>query len=178
LHFHPFAPSRFEGNQTLSVSRLAGLMDCQASSVTTHVTSSLETGSADVTLGHSNNDFGSMGLRLYQHFRPSIRRFDYKRACGFDGVAAMHCLACAFGILTEKSSNPSGQSDCAPTDCLVVASGSWATKSGHLRTSTNLSRPTSVAASPGWRGCAKGDLALEKLISETLREYSSPFGLP
>jgi hypothetical protein len=34
----------------------------------------LETGSADVTLGHSNNDFESMGLPSYQHFRPSIRR--------------------------------------------------------------------------------------------------------
>jgi hypothetical protein len=43
-------------------------------SVTTREASPLETGSADVTLGHSNNDFESMGLPSYQHFRPSIRR--------------------------------------------------------------------------------------------------------
>jgi hypothetical protein len=43
-------------------------------SVATLVISRLETGCADASLGHSNNDFESMGLPSYQHCRPSIRR--------------------------------------------------------------------------------------------------------
>jgi len=43
-------------------------------SVTTLVISRLETGCADASLGHSNNDFEIMGLPSYQHRRPSIRR--------------------------------------------------------------------------------------------------------
>lgn len=35
---------------------------------------SVEIGPADASLGHSSNDFESMGLPAYQHFRPSMRR--------------------------------------------------------------------------------------------------------
>lgn len=63
-----------------------------------------ETGCGDASFGHSSNDFDSMGLPSYQHFRPSIRRYDHQRPCVFEGVAALHCcLACALGIPTGKS---------------------------------------------------------------------------
>ena len=73
------------------------------SSVTTLVTSLLEPGCADASLGHSNNDFESMGLPSYQHFRPLIRRQD-QYPCGFDGIAPLHfCFACAVGIPIDES---------------------------------------------------------------------------
>ncbi|MCP1966940.1 acyl carrier protein [Bradyrhizobium elkanii] len=52
----------------------------------------------EIRTGHSNNDFESMGLPSYQHFRPSMRRQDqYSR--GFGGITALHCcFACAVGI--------------------------------------------------------------------------------
>ena len=38
------------------------------------LTSSLEAGRVDTSLGHSNNDLESPGLPSYQHFRPSMIR--------------------------------------------------------------------------------------------------------
>jgi hypothetical protein len=50
-----------------------------------------------------NDDFESMSLPSYQHFRPLIRRQD-QYPCGFDGIAALHfCFACAVGIPLDKS---------------------------------------------------------------------------
>ncbi|MBR1300498.1 hypothetical protein [Bradyrhizobium sp. AUGA SZCCT0042] len=48
-----------------------GLPDFSVAAV---VTFPAETGCGDASLGHSSNDFDSMGLPSYQHFRPSIRR--------------------------------------------------------------------------------------------------------
>jgi hypothetical protein len=72
-------------------------------SETAPVTSLLEPGCLDGSLGHSNNDFESPGLPSYQHFRPSIRRQD-QYPCGFDGIAGLHCcFACAAGIPIDDS---------------------------------------------------------------------------
>jgi hypothetical protein len=69
----------------------------------TLVNSPSEFGCAEACAGHSNNDFESMGLPSYQHFRPSIRRQD-QYPCGFDGIAALHfCFACAVGIPIDES---------------------------------------------------------------------------
>jgi|ERR1700722_5060435 hypothetical protein len=57
---------------------------------------------AEACAAHSNDDFDSMGLPSYQHFRPSIRRQD-QYACEFDGIAALHCFACAVGISIDDS---------------------------------------------------------------------------
>jgi len=62
-----------------------------------------EFGCAEACVGHSNEDFESMGLPSYQHFRPSIRRQD-QYPCGSDGIAALHfCFACAVGIPIDES---------------------------------------------------------------------------
>ena len=62
-----------------------------------------EFGCAEACAGHSNNDFESMGLPSYQHFRPSITRQD-QCPCGFDDIAALHfCFACAVGISIDES---------------------------------------------------------------------------
>jgi hypothetical protein len=62
-----------------------------------------EFGCAEACAGHSNNDFESMGLPSYQHFRPSIRRQD-QYSCGFDDIEALHfCFACAVGIPIDES---------------------------------------------------------------------------
>jgi hypothetical protein len=53
--------------------------------------SPLDAGCAEACAGHSNNDFESPGLPSYQHFRPSMRRYDHHCPCGFDGIAALHC---------------------------------------------------------------------------------------
>jgi hypothetical protein len=69
----------------------------------TLVSSPPEFGWPEASAGHSNNDFESMGLPSYQHFRPSIRRQD-QYPCGFDGIAAVHfCFAHAVGIAIDKS---------------------------------------------------------------------------
>jgi hypothetical protein len=69
----------------------------------TLVGSPSEFGCAEACAGHSNNDFESMGLPSYQHFRPSIRRQD-QYPCGSDGIAALHfCFACAVGISIDES---------------------------------------------------------------------------
>ena len=58
---------------------------------------------AEACAGHSNDDFESMGLPSYQHFRPSIRRQD-QYPCEFDDIAALHfCFACAVGISIDES---------------------------------------------------------------------------
>jgi hypothetical protein len=45
-----------------------------------------------------------MGLPAYQHFRPSMRRYDHHFPFGFDGIAALHCcFASAFGIPSNNS---------------------------------------------------------------------------
>src|ERR1700730_11064906 len=61
------------------VSELFSARACESNglprfSVTTLAASRLDAGCADASLGHSSNDFESMGLPSYQHFRPSIRR--------------------------------------------------------------------------------------------------------
>jgi hypothetical protein len=57
-------------------------------------------GCAEARAGHSNDDFESMGLPSYQHFRPSIRRQD-QYPCGSDGLVPVHfCFACAGDIST------------------------------------------------------------------------------
>jgi hypothetical protein len=62
-----------------------------------------ESGCAEVCAGHSNNDFESIGLPSYQHFRPSTRRQD-QYPCEGDGIAALHCcFACAVGIPIDES---------------------------------------------------------------------------
>jgi hypothetical protein len=62
-----------------------------------------EFGRAEASAGHSNNDFASMGLPSYQHFRPSITRQD-QCPCGFDDIVALHfCFACAVGISIDES---------------------------------------------------------------------------
>jgi hypothetical protein len=65
--------------------------------------SSLEADRACACTGHSNDDFESMGLPSYQHFRPSMRRQD-QYACEFDGIAALHCcFACAVGSPSDEN---------------------------------------------------------------------------
>jgi hypothetical protein len=72
-------------------------------SARTLVSSPSEFGRAEACAGHSNNDFESMGLPSYQHFRPSIRRQD-QYPCGFDGIAPLHfCFACAVDIPIDES---------------------------------------------------------------------------
>jgi hypothetical protein len=67
-------------------------------SATTLIGPSSETDCACACAGHSNNDFESMGLPSYQHFRPSMRRQD-QYPCEFVGIAALHgCFACAVGM--------------------------------------------------------------------------------
>jgi hypothetical protein len=62
-----------------------------------------ESGCAEACAGHSNNDFESIGLPSYQHFRPSTRRQD-QYPCEGDGIAALHCcFACAVGIQIDES---------------------------------------------------------------------------
>src|SRR6266480_6175889 len=53
--------------------------------------------------GHCNNDFEIVVLPSYQHFRPSIRRQDHQCPCGFDGIATLHCFACAVGAPISKT---------------------------------------------------------------------------
>lgn len=49
----------------------SGLLGC---AMITPPASPLEPGSRDISVGHSSNDFESMGLPAYQHFRPLMRR--------------------------------------------------------------------------------------------------------
>jgi hypothetical protein len=63
----------------------------------------LESGCAEACAGHSNNDFESMGLPSYQHFRPSMRRQD-QYTCEFGDISALHCcFACAVGVPIDKN---------------------------------------------------------------------------
>src|SRR5579862_1626157 len=81
-----------------NVSEAAGTQACASSgslraSVTGSAGFSLESGCAAVSAGHSSEDFESIGLPSYQHFRPSIIRQD-QYPCGSDGVALHCCFAC------------------------------------------------------------------------------------
>jgi hypothetical protein len=65
--------------------------------------SSSDFGFAETRTGHSNDDFESIGLPSYQHFRPSIRRQD-QYPCELDGLEPVHfCFACAAGISIDES---------------------------------------------------------------------------
>ena len=89
-------------------------------SATAFASSLPECGCAEVCAGHSSDDFESMGLPSYQHFRPSMRRQD-QYPFWFDGIAALHCcFVCPAGIET----NEIAVTQAAKTvwgECLVIA---------------------------------------------------------
>src|SRR5258705_8275334 len=62
---------------------------------------------AEFCSGHCNNDFGKLFSPSYQHFRPSISRYD-QCFWGFDGSAALHCFASA-ACISIGSTIPNGK---------------------------------------------------------------------
>jgi hypothetical protein len=54
----------------------------------------------EVSSGQFNIDFERSFWPSYQHFRPSIIRYD-QCPCGFDGIETLHCFAVAVCIPTK-----------------------------------------------------------------------------
>src|SRR5882762_2563752 len=145
------------------VSESSGAHACESnglSGLSTLVSSPLESGCVDASLGHSNNDFESMGLPSYQHFRPSTSRQD-QYTCGFDGFAALHCcFACAVCIPIDESVAMQA-AKAINGICFVISSTQGllrccnrltaTIKSGRSRISTNSSRIRSLFRGRGRR---------------------------
>jgi hypothetical protein len=57
---------------------------------------------AEVSSGQLNSDLERLLSPWYQHFRPSINRYD-QCPCGWDGIVALHCFACAVCIPIRRT---------------------------------------------------------------------------
>jgi hypothetical protein len=78
----------------------SGLSRCSEITFTT----SLRNGRAGTLLGHSSKDFESIGLPSYQHFRPSMIRYDHHFP--FDGAEALHCCFASTLVIPNDDSAP------------------------------------------------------------------------
>jgi hypothetical protein len=110
--------SKESGSSFAHACAFSGLARCSEITFTT----SLRNGRAGTFLGHSSKDFESIGLPSYQHFRPSMIRYDHHFPLGLDGTAALHCCFASTFVTPNDDSAPMQAAAATDGSCFLICS--------------------------------------------------------